>query len=97
MCHVWQRPVPLPSMMLNTTSMGLTFNLSLEVKATSTLCFVSLSPKGQPDLLIQFSTLNLTHHVSLFSQESENCSNFTPLLLTAVVGVSAKWYMMLVS
>lgn len=97
MCHVWQRPVPLPSMMLKTTSMVLTFNLSLEVKATSTLCFVSLSPKGQPDLLIQFSTLNLTHHLSLFSQESENCSNFTSLLLTAVVGVSAKWYMMLVS
>ena len=67
------------------------------MKATLTLCFVSLSPKGQPDLLIQFSTLNLTHNLSLFSQESENGSNFTSLLLTAIVGVSAKWYMLLVS
>lgn len=45
----------------------LDLQLSLQMKAMVTLSFVSLSPKGHPVLLTQFSILNVAHNLPLLS------------------------------
>lgn len=67
---------------------------SPEIKAMLTLRCVSHSPKEHPGLLIYFSTLNVTHDQSLFSQGSESSSNLKSVFLTMILSFfSAKWYM----